>query len=43
MEFANPEYLWFLTVLIPMIAWYVWRRKKSVASMNVSSLEAFSG
>jgi len=42
-EFANPEYLWFLTVLIPMIAWYVWRRKKSVASMNVSSLEAFSG
>ena len=26
-----------------MIAWYVWRRKKSVASMNVSSLEAFSG
>ncbi len=42
-EFANPEYLWFLLVLAPMIAWYIWKRKKSVASMNVSSLEAFKG
>ncbi len=42
-EFANPEYLWFLLVLLPMTGWYIWRRKKSVAHMNVSTLQPFAG
>jgi len=40
-EFANKEYFWLLTILIPVIAWYIWRLKKSAASMNISSLGAF--
>ncbi len=39
--FANKEYLWLLLLLIPAIAWYVWRLKKNAASMNISSLSAF--
>ncbi|MDD4150412.1 MAG: VWA domain-containing protein [Bacteroidales bacterium] len=41
MIFANKEYLWLLLLLIPAIAWYVWRLKKNAASMNISSLSAF--
>lgn len=40
-EFANKEYFWLFLLLIPVIAWYVWRLKKSVASMKISSLNAF--
>jgi Ca-activated chloride channel family protein len=38
--FANKEYFWLFLLLIPAIGWYVWRLKKSVASMNLSSLNA---
>ncbi|MDD2635899.1 MAG: VWA domain-containing protein [Bacteroidales bacterium] len=41
MIFANKEYLWLLLLLIPAIAWYVWRLKKSAAYMNISSVRAF--
>ncbi|MCF0206188.1 MAG: VWA domain-containing protein [Bacteroidales bacterium] len=41
MEFANPQFFWFMLVLVPMIALYIWRHKRLVASMNVSSLNAF--
>ncbi len=41
-EFANKNYLWLLLLLIPIIAWYIWRLKKSVAAMNISSLSAFN-
>lgn len=41
-EFANPEYLWFLLVLIPLLAWRIWQRKKAVANMKISSLQMFS-
>lgn len=41
MEFESPGYLYFLLVLVPMIAWYVWRRKRTTASMQMSSTEAF--
>ncbi len=40
-EFANKEYFWLLLILIPVIAWYVWRLKKSTAAMNLSSVNAF--
>ena len=39
--FANPNYLYLLLLLIPMIGWYVYKLSKSQASLQVSSSEAF--
>lgn len=41
MEFESPGYLYLLLVLVPMIAWYVWKRKSTTASLRVSSTDAF--
>ena len=41
MTFANPLYLWLLLLLIPMIGWYIWKLRKSQASVQLSSLEGF--
>jgi len=40
-EFANPEYLYLLLTLIPLIAWYIMRDKKAHASIQISSLKGF--
>lgn len=39
--FANKEYLWLLTVIVPIIAWYIWRQASSFGSLELSSLKAF--
>lgn len=36
-SFANPQMFYFFLVLIPMIAWYIFRQKKFNASLQVSS------
>jgi Ca-activated chloride channel family protein len=41
MVFANPIYLWLLLLLVPMIGWYIWKLRKSQASIQLSSLEGF--
>ncbi len=41
MVFANPTYLYLLLLLIAMIGWYIWKLRKSEASLQVSSSEAF--
>lgn len=41
MIFANPTYLLLLLLLVPLIAWYVWKLRKDQASLQVSSAEAF--
>jgi Ca-activated chloride channel family protein len=41
MIFANPKYLYLLVVLIPMVAWYIYKINRSHASLQVSSAEAF--
>ncbi|MDD2436144.1 MAG: VWA domain-containing protein [Massilibacteroides sp.] len=41
MIFANPTYLYLLLLLIPLIAWYIWKIRKSQASLQVSSSQAF--
>lgn len=41
MVFANPNYLYLLLLLIPLIAWYLYKLRKSQASLQVSSAEAF--
>lgn len=37
-QFANPELLWLLAVLLPMAALYVWRERKGSASVRISSV-----
>ena len=41
MIFNNPEYLWLLLVLVPMIGWYIYKQYQSDASLQVSSTEPF--
>ncbi len=37
MSFHNPEYLFLLLLLIPVVLWYIWEMQKSDASMQISS------
>ena len=41
MTFANPLYLYLLLLLIPAIAWYIWKQKGAQASLQVSATQAF--
>ena len=40
-EFANKEFFYLLLILIPMIAWYIWKLKEQDAHIQFSSLQAF--
>jgi Ca-activated chloride channel family protein len=40
--FANPEYLFLLLLLIPIIAWYILKQKKGEASITISTVRAFT-
>ena len=42
LDFANPEYLYLLLLIVPVIAWYFWRDKKAHASIQVSTLKSLS-
>jgi len=42
MIFANPVYFLLLLLLIPMIGWYIWKLRKSQASIQLSSIEGFN-
>lgn len=42
MIFRHPWVLWLLTLLIPLIAWYVWKHRNANPTLGVSSLKAFS-
>jgi len=41
MIFANPIYFLLLLLLIPMIGWYIWKLRKSQASIQLSSIDGF--
>jgi len=41
MTFANPYAFLLLLIIIPMVGWYVWRLRKSQASIRLSSLDGF--
>jgi Ca-activated chloride channel family protein len=41
-SFKNPEYFYLFLLLIPMIAWYIWRQKKIGASIHFSSDMGFA-
>ena len=40
-EFVNPEFLWLLILLPLVIIWYFLKRKKEVATLQISSLQGF--
>ena len=42
MIFANPTYLYLLVLLVPLTGWYIWKVRKTQASMQVSSSQAFT-
>ena len=42
MTFRNPEYLWFLLLILPMIIWYIFKQYKTDATLQVSSTGAFN-
>jgi Ca-activated chloride channel family protein len=41
MIFANPNYLYLLLLLIPLIAWHILKMRKKQASIQVSTTQAF--
>jgi len=41
-NFANPEFFWLLLLLPLAVAWYVFKRNQSTASLRISSLRGFS-
>ena len=41
MRFNNPEYLWLLLLILPMIYWYVFKHFRSDASLQVSTTRPF--
>lgn len=40
-EYANPHYFFLLLLLIPIIAWRVWKRRKFQSSLQVSTTAPF--
>jgi len=40
-SFKNPEFFYLFLLMIPMIAWYIWRNKKTSASIQFSSGDGF--
>lgn len=37
MTFANPGYLFLLLLLVPIVGWYIWKLRKTHASVQLSS------
>lgn len=42
LEFSNPKILFMLIGLLPIIAWYLWKDKEKIATVQVSSIQNFS-
>jgi len=40
-EYVNPEYFWLFVLLPLSIVWYAFKRKKQVATLQMSSLKGF--
>lgn len=41
--FESPQYLYLALLIIPITAWYVWRRNKLTANLQVSTINPFKG
>lgn len=40
--YANPKLLWLLAILLPMVAWYVYRAVKGGATVRISTTDTFA-
>jgi len=40
--FTKPEYFYLLFLLLPLIAWYIWKEHDQHASIKISSVSVFS-
>jgi Ca-activated chloride channel homolog len=40
--FLHPQYFLLLLLLIPMIAWYIWKQNTAHATLQISSIRLFS-
>lgn len=41
MIFDSPKYLWLLLIIIPLVWWYIWRGRKGMTTVKISSLRGF--
>ncbi len=41
LTFADASYLWLLLLLLPLIAWYLWKHQKQHAHIEISNTSAF--
>lgn len=39
-EFAYPKVLWLLLLLIPLLAWYIFRQRKTIPTIQISSIQS---
>lgn len=40
-EFVNPELFWLLLLIIPYVAWQIWKRKKMQSAMVITTTQPF--
>lgn len=41
LQFAHPEYLWFLLIILPCVAWYIYSCRTRYASLAMSTIAPF--
>lgn len=41
MEFANPHLLWLLLLIVPYVAWQIWKRRKMQVPLTVTTIQPF--
>ena len=41
MQFAHPGVLWLFLIYLPLIAWYVWKRRTANPSLGISTVAPF--
>lgn len=39
--FANPDFLFLLLIIIPLIGWYWWRQRRLYATLQISTIQPF--
>ena len=40
MTFANPNILWMALLVVPMVAYYIWRARQGGAAIRISSTDS---
>lgn len=42
MQFAHPNFLWTLLVLVPLVVWYVLKQRRLHATLSLSTTSPFA-